>query len=65
LTAACVKYNKKEKTLAEKEGRKAELLSMITPHILKHTACTRMAELGVDIKVLQTVMGQIFTIMLI
>ncbi|MDE7272599.1 MAG: tyrosine-type recombinase/integrase [Lachnospiraceae bacterium] len=33
LTAACVKYNKKEKTLAEKEGREPELLPMVTPHI--------------------------------
>lgn len=57
LTAACTKYNKKEKELAEKEGREPELLPMITPHILRHTACTRMAELGVDVKVLQTVMG--------
>lgn len=57
LTAACTKYNKKEKELAEKEKREPELLPMITPHILRHTACTRMAELGVDIKVLQTVMG--------
>ncbi|MDE6220033.1 MAG: site-specific integrase [Lachnospiraceae bacterium] len=57
LTAACVKYNKKEKTLAEKEGREPELLPMVTPHILRHTACTRIAESGMDIKVLQTVMG--------
>lgn len=57
LTAACVKYNKKEEALAQKEGREPDLLPMITPHVLRHTACTRIAELGVDIKVLQTVMG--------
>ena len=57
LTAACVKYNKKEEALAQKEGREPDLLPMITPHILRHTACTRIAESGVDIKVLQTIMG--------
>lgn len=57
LTAACKKYNKKEETCAEKEKREPELLPMVTPHILRHTACTRMAEAGIDIKVLQKVMG--------
>lgn len=57
LIAACEKYNRKEEKSAEKEKRKPELLPMITPHILRHTACTRMAEAGIDIKVLQTVMG--------
>lgn len=57
LTAACAKYNKKETELAKKERRKPELLPMITPHILRHTACTRMSEAGMDIKVLQSVMG--------
>lgn len=42
---------------AVKEKREPDLLPMITPHILRHMACTRMAEAGVDIKVLQTVMG--------
>ena len=27
------------------------------PHILRHTGCTRMAETGIDIKVLQSIMG--------
>ena len=27
------------------------------PHILRHTACTRMAEAEVDVKILQNVMG--------
>lgn len=57
LIAACEKYNRKEEKSAEKEKCKPELLPMITPHILRHTACTRMAEAGIDIKVLQTVMG--------
>ncbi len=57
LTSACVKHNKIEIEFAVKEKREPDLLPMITPHILRHTACTRMAEAGVDIKVLQTVMG--------
>ncbi len=57
LIAACKKYNKKEEFCASKENRDAELLPMITPHILRHTGCTRMAEKGVDIKVLQAIMG--------
>ena len=27
------------------------------PHILRHTACTRMIERGMDIKVVQKIMG--------
>lgn len=57
MIAASEKYNKQEKKSAEQEKREPELLPKITPHILRHTACTRMAEAGVDIKVLQTVMG--------
>lgn len=57
MIAASEKYNKKEEKSAEQEKREPELLPKITPHILRHTACTRMAEAGVDIKVLQTVMG--------
>ncbi len=57
LISASVKYNKKEIAQAEQENRKAELLPMITPHILRHTGCTRMAELGIDVKVLQAIMG--------
>ncbi len=30
----------------------------ISPHILRHTACCRLAEAGCDIKVLQYIMGQ-------
>lgn len=30
----------------------------ISPHILRHTYCTRLAESGIDIKVLQYLMGQ-------
>lgn len=33
------------------------LLGQVTPHILQHTYCTQMAESGVDIKILQNLMG--------
>lgn len=39
------------------EHRKAELFPKISAHILRHTACNRMAERGMDIKVLQYIMG--------
>lgn len=50
-------YNKEEVTKAKKEHRKAQLLPKFSAHILRHTACTRMAESGVDVKVLQYIMG--------
>lgn len=34
-----------------------ELLRDFSPHTLRHTFCTRMAEKGVDVKVLQEIMG--------
>lgn len=33
------------------------LLGQVTPHVLRHTYCTRMAEAGIDMKVLQNLMG--------
>lgn len=50
-------YNKEEVKKAKKERLKAELLPQISAHILRHTACTRMAECRMDIKVLQYIMG--------
>ena len=50
-------YNKEEQKKSEKEKRKPLLLPHISNHILRHTGCTRMAEAGMDIKVLQTIMG--------
>lgn len=51
------KYNKIEEKKASKEKRSPEYLPHISSHILRHTACTRMAEQGIDIKVLQYIMG--------
>ena len=55
--AASEKYNKKEVQLAKLEGREAVLLPKVTPHVLRHTACTRWAEQKIDFKVLQYIMG--------
>lgn len=49
-------YNKEENERAKWERRKPEELQTITAHILRHTACTRMAETDLDIKVVQYVM---------
>lgn len=50
-------YNKKETEQALKEHRKPEFLPVISAHTLRHTGCTRMAERGMDVKVLQYIMG--------
>ncbi len=50
-------YNKKEQEAAEKEERKEDLMPHISAHSLRHTGCTRMAEHGLDMKVVQYVMG--------
>ena len=50
-------YNKEETQIAAEEYREPELLPDFTPHTLRHTFCTRMAENGLDIKVLQEIMG--------
>lgn len=40
-------YNKVEVERAKKEHRKAELLPKFSAHVMRHTACTRMAECAV------------------
>jgi integrase len=50
-------YNKEESENAIEECREPILLPTFTPHTLRHTFCTRMAETGIDIKVLQEIMG--------
>ena len=50
-------YNKKEVQIAKTEHRNAELLPTVSAHIMRHTACTRMAEKRMDVKVLQYIMG--------
>lgn len=50
-------YNRREEEKAVDEGRKAQRLPHISAHTLRHTACSRMAESGLDPKVLQYIMG--------
>ena len=50
-------YNKQETEKAKEEKRKPRLLPHISAHVMRHTGCTRMAEAGMDPKVLQYVMG--------
>ena len=38
-------------------GSVVALISIITPHVLRHTFCTDLANAGLDIKSLQYVMG--------
>ena len=50
-------YNSIEVADGILEDREPELLPNITAHILRHTACTRMAEAGMDQRTLQEIMG--------
>lgn len=50
-------YNKSEHKRAAEQDREPNLLPRISCHILRHTACTRLAESNIDIKVLQKFMG--------
>lgn len=57
LQRAVATYNAKENAMAKRENRKPLLLPKISPHILRHTFCTRLCENERDMKVVQTVMG--------
>ena len=50
-------YNKLEEREAKYGRRNPELLPHISAHILRHTACTRLTETGLEPKVLQYIMG--------
>lgn len=58
-TLKCVtaSYNKWESQRAQSENRDPCLLPPISPHIFRHTFCTRMCENGMSPKVLQEIMG--------
>ena len=44
-------------SLRQKKNKIFFVLYLTHPHILRHTACTRMAEAGMDPKILQGIMG--------
>lgn len=50
-------YNKEEMARAESEGRTPRLMPHISNHKLRHTFCTRLVEMGMNIKVIQDIMG--------
>ena len=50
-------YNEDETRLAEKEGREPLLLPHFTCHNLRHTFCSRIIELGMNVKSVQITMG--------
>lgn len=50
-------YNKQETEASMNEGRDPLILPDFSPHILRHTFCTRLCENGVNLKVVQEIMG--------
>ena len=57
LRSAVNVHNGLELILAEQEEREPILLPKMSAHILRHTACTRLSEQGMCIKVRQQLMG--------
>ncbi len=57
IQAIVYDYNKEETAKAARENREACLIPKISPHILRHTFCTRLCEGTEDIKVVQNVLG--------
>lgn len=51
-------YNGLEQENTRKEKRKVVLMPRVSAHSFQHTSCTRMAELGMDMKVVQYLMGR-------
>lgn len=50
-------YNKQEERKAERDGREPVLMPPISPHVMRHTFCTRFCEVEKDVKVVQKIMG--------
>ena len=57
LTKANIDSTLKRIIAAYNKEHASDPLPMISMHILRHTGCTRMAEAGIDPKVLQKIMG--------
>lgn len=61
MTGKCMYHSnirRMMKNIVDMNNEREIHLPDISPHILRHTACSRFAEAGCDIKVLQYVMGQ-------
>ncbi len=61
MTGKCMSHNsvrRMMRTIVAMNSEREIQLPNISPHILRHTACCRLAESGCDIKVLQYLMGQ-------
>lgn len=50
-------YNSDDFELAKKEGRAPTPLPELSPHILRHTFCTRLCENDINLKIIQEIMG--------
>ncbi|MCD8117037.1 MAG: site-specific integrase [Oscillospiraceae bacterium] len=50
-------YNDREREQAAQEHRFAELMPNISPHILRHSFCTRLCENVDDVKLISEIMG--------
>lgn len=60
LTGKCMNHNnirRMMRSIRDMNDKRDIQLPDISPHILRHTACCRLAESGCDIKVLQYLMG--------
>lgn len=57
IQSAVFDYNHEEFLRANEERRKPVFLPKISAHILRHTFCTRVCESGMNIKVVQDIMG--------
>lgn len=49
--------NAYNKSIPDDDKQGAVLLPMFTAHNLRHTFCTRLCEQGVDVKIIQDVLG--------
>lgn len=57
LTRQIEQYNAEETNRALQENRKPELLPKFTPHLFRHTFATRLNESGVQMSVIQKLLG--------
>lgn len=57
LQSVVSKCNRHEERAAMAAGRTPITVPKISPHTFRHTFCTRLYERGVDVKIIQSVMG--------